>query len=141
MIAKVIDGIIAAIRSEYDSKAYRIYTEFVEQGLKEPCFSIMCLKPEAQRKGKGRTRRFYSFDIVYFPKSDCEPVQECTEVYENLVECLMDITVDGRILHGSDISGTVVEGILHVQVTYDLFLLKQAEEQNMEAITNSHEVT
>ena len=141
MIAKVIDGIIAAIRSEYDSKAYRIYTEFVEQGLKEPCFSIMCLKPEAQRKGKGRTRRFYSFDIVYFPKSDCEPVQECTEVYENLVECLMDITVDGRILQGSDISGTVVEGILHVQVTYDLFLLKQVEEQNMEAITDSHEVT
>ena len=141
MIAKVIDGIIAAIRSEYDSKAYRIYTESVEQGLKEPCFSIMCLKPEAQRKGKGRTRRFYSFDIVYFPKSDCEPVQECTEVYENLVECLMDITADGRILHGSDISGTVVEGILHVQVTYDLFLLKQVEEQNMEAITDSHEVT
>ncbi len=141
MIAKVIDGIIAAIRSEYDSKAYRIYTESVEQGLKEPCFSIMCLKPEAQRKGTGRTRRFYSFDIVYFPKSDCEPVQECTEVYENLVECLMDITADGRILHGSDISGTVVEGILHVQVTYDLFLLKQVEEQNMEAITDSHEVT
>lgn len=48
---------------------------------------------------------------------------------------------DGRILHGSDISGTVVEGILHVQVTYDLFLLKQVEEQNMEAITDSHEVT
>ena len=141
MIAKVIDGIIAAIRSEYDSKAYRIYTESVEQGLKEPCFSIMCLKPEAQRKGTGRTRRFYSFDIVYFPKSDCEPVQECTEIYENLVECLMDITADGRILHGSDISGTVVEGILHVQVTYDLFLLKQVEEQNMEAITDSHEVT
>lgn len=141
MIAKVIDGIIAAIRSEYDSKAYRIYTESVEQGLREPCFSIMCLKPEAQRKGTGRTRRFYSFDIVYFPKSDCEPVQECTEVYENLVECLMDITADGRILHGSDISGTVVEGILHVQVTYDLFLLKQVEEQNMEAITDSHEVT
>lgn len=141
MIAKVIDGIIAAIRSEYDSKAYRIYTEFVEQGLREPCFSIMCLKPEAQRKGTGRTRRFYSFDIVYFPKSDCEPVQECTEVYENLVECLMDITADGRILHGSDISGAVVEGILHVQVTYDLFLLKQVEEQNMEAITDSHEVT
>ena len=141
MIAKVIDGIIAAIRSEYDSKAYRIYTESVEQGLKEPCFSIMCLKPEAQRKGTGRTRRFYSFDIVYFPKSDCEPVQECTEVYENLVECLMDITADGHILHDSDISGTVVDGILHVQVTYDLFLLKQVEEQNMEAITESHEVT
>lgn len=141
MIAKVIDGIIAAIRSEYDSKAYRIYTESVEQGLIEPCFSIMCLKPEAQRKGTGRTRRFYSFDIVYFPKSDCEPVQECTEVYENLVECLMDITADEHILHGSDMSGTVVDGILHVQVTYDLFLLKQAEEQNMEAITESHEVT
>lgn len=141
MITKVIDGIIAAIRSKYDSKAYRIYTESVEQGLREPCFSIMCLKPEAQRKGTGRTRRFYSFDIVYFPKSDCEPVQECTEVYENLVECLMDIIADGRILHGSDISGTVVEGILHVQVTYDLFLLKQVEEQNMEAITDSHEVT
>ena len=57
MITKVINGIIAAIRSEYDSKAYRIYTESVEQGLKEPCFSIMCLKPEAQRKGNKFTKK------------------------------------------------------------------------------------
>lgn len=42
MIQKVIDGIIAAIRTEYGSAHFKVYTELVEQGLKNPCF-LLCV--------------------------------------------------------------------------------------------------
>ena len=44
MINKIIDGICAAIHSEF-GKDYEIYTETAEQGLTEPCFSVICVKP------------------------------------------------------------------------------------------------
>lgn len=39
MINKVIDGISKAINEEFGDE-YNIYTEEIEQGLKEPCFSM-----------------------------------------------------------------------------------------------------
>ena len=39
MINKIIDGISVAINSEFGDP-YEIYTESIEQGLVEPCFSI-----------------------------------------------------------------------------------------------------
>ena len=44
MINKIIDGISVAINAEFGDD-YEIYTESVEQGLNEPCFSILCLNP------------------------------------------------------------------------------------------------
>ena len=73
MIQKVIDGIITAIRTEYDSAHFKVYTELVEQGLRNPCFSVMCLNPSVEVIGKVRSRRYYPFVIDYFSKSDDEP--------------------------------------------------------------------
>ena len=39
MMDKIINGIVNQIRQIYDESKYEIYTESVEQGLKEPCFS------------------------------------------------------------------------------------------------------
>ena len=111
MIQKVIDGIITAIRTEYGSAHFKVYTELVEQGLKNPCFSVMCLNPSVEVTGKVRSRRYYPFVIDYFPKSDDEPVDECNTVYETLIECLGDITVEDKIIHGSNVSGNVVDGV------------------------------
>ena len=44
MMDKIINGIVNQIRQIYDESKYEIYTESVEQGLKEPCFSILCLE-------------------------------------------------------------------------------------------------
>ena len=44
MINKIIDGISEAIFTEFGD-GYDIYTESIEQGLIEPCFSILCLNP------------------------------------------------------------------------------------------------
>lgn len=140
MIQKVIDGIIEAIRTEYGSAHFKVYTELVEQGLKNPCFSVMCLNPSVEVTGKVRSRRYYPFVIDYFPKSDDEPVDECNTVYETLIECLGDITVEDKIIHGSNVSGNVVDGVLHFQITYDLFLLKKEELESMMQFEESTKV-
>ena len=44
MINKIIDGISIALNAEFGND-YEIYTDNIEQGLKEPCFSIVCLNP------------------------------------------------------------------------------------------------
>lgn len=130
MIQSIIDGIIAAIRTEYD-KSYRIYTESVEQGLQEPCFSILCLNGFNEKKIGQRHNRTYLFNIAYFPASD-EPTAECLEVMENLYDLLKFINTGSAKLHGTDMSGKVVDGILQFQITYAASLLSLNTEINME---------
>ena len=126
MIQNIIDGIIKAIRTEYD-KSFRIYTESVKQGLKEPCFSIMCLNPSGEREMGDRFKRYFPFMITYFPSTD-EPVAECNAVCETLLGLLYEITTDTGVVHASDdMSGQVVDGNLQFSVQYDLYLLLQRE--------------
>lgn len=39
MINKIIDGISISLNAEFGDD-YKIYTESIEQGLKEPCFRL-----------------------------------------------------------------------------------------------------
>lgn len=133
MMQKIIDGIVAAIRTEYD-KFFRIYTESVTQGLKEPCFSILWLNGSSEKGACTRHNRTHSFIIRYFPLSEDEPARECSEVMENLYSILSIIdTGDGKV-RGTDMSGKVVDGVLQFQITYTLSLLETNEEVNMEEL-------
>lgn len=119
MIQNIIDGIIKAIRTEYD-KSFRVYTESVEQGLIEPCFSILCLKPSGEHEIGDRFKRFFPFVITYFPSSD-EPMAECNTVCETLLGLLNDVETDIGLFHGSEMSGEVVDGNLQFTVQYQTF--------------------
>ena len=70
MINKMIDGIVRQIRQSYGEEKYEIYTEAVKQGLKEPCFSVLCLNPSLRRKLGPRFLKTVPFIIRYWPKSD-----------------------------------------------------------------------
>lgn len=134
MIQKIIDGIIAAIRTEY-GKPYRIYTESVIQGLKEPCFSVMCLNPSGEREVGNRFKRFYPFMISYFPSTD-EPVEECNDVCDTLLFLLSDIETDDGGVHvlGAP-SGQIVDGVLHFGIQYQAFANKyKAPETGMDEL-------
>lgn len=140
MIQQIIDGIISAIRQEFETGKYKIYTEQVEQGLKTPCFSIMCLKSNTIRTGTYRSRWYYPFVIVYLPQSELEPAQECADVYEKLVECLNEITVNGNVLYGNDMGGETVDKTLNFLVSYDLFSLRKEEAESMDSISEHSSV-
>lgn len=133
MMQKIIDGICTAIRTEYD-KSFRIYTEPVTQGLKEPCFSILLLNGSNEKGACTRHNRTHSFIIRYFPTSKEEPVTECSEVMENLYHILSIINNGTEKVRGTDMSGTVVDSVLQFQVTYKTSLLEQKDEISMEEL-------
>ena len=140
MIQSIIDGIIKAIRTEYD-RSFRIYTESVEQGLKEPCFSILCLNGSDKQNVGTRRNREHLFNITYFPSTDT-PISECSTVMENLYDLLSTIEVDTSMLHGMNMNGQIVDGVLQFQVTYAFFLLSVNNKdgmENIEVTTNGKE--
>ena len=135
MIQSIINGIITSLRTEYDT-SYRIYTESVEQGLQEPCFSILCLNPSGNRELGDRFKRFFPFMITYFPSSD-EPIAECNAVCEVLLGLLNDIETDIGVVHATGTpSGEVIDGNLQFNIQYDVFAMLQREKvEDMDELT------
>ncbi len=131
MINKIIDGISVAINSEFGDP-YEIYTESVEQGLVEPCFSILCLNPTINQALGKRYFRTNQFCIHYFPSSN-EKMSECHAVLDRLMNALEIITVTGDPCRGTGMRGEVVDNVLSFFVNYDMYVYKETEvEPNME---------
>ena len=139
MINQIIDGISKAINFEFGDD-YEIYTEDVEQGLEEPCFSILCLNPTIEQFLGNRYFRSNQFCIHYFPSSNDKRF-ECNEVMGRLFECLEVITVDGDLLRGTSTHAEFSEGALHFFVNYDLFTYKpEGDKTQMETLESKTDV-
>lgn len=130
MINKIIDGITASLNQEFGDD-YEIYTEDIEQGLEEPCFSIVCINPN---KNKFLGDRYFSknkFCIYYFPKSR-EKNNEINDITDRLFDCLEYITVDGGLVRGIDFKVETSDGVLCFFVNYNFFVYKDKEKIFME---------
>ena len=133
MINEIIDGISVAINTEFGDD-YEIYTEDIEQGLKEPCFSILCLNPTVEQFLGKRYFRTNQFCIHYFPKSN-ERRSECNAVAERLFNCLEIITVGGDLIRGTSLHFEISDDVLSFFVNYDLFAYKNEDEaEHMEIL-------
>ena len=129
-IKELIDAIAEALFQEFGSD-YEIYTENVEQGLTEPCFLIRCLNP-TKNVFLGRCyKRTNQFAIQYIP-STTEPIEECNNVMERLFECLENVILSDKPIHGTDLNGEITDGILTFKVNYNGFVLKDEAVYNME---------
>ena len=128
MINKIIDGISGAIFSEFGD-GYEIYTDSVEQGLKEPCFFINVLNPSNEQYLGKRYFRSNPFMIQYLP-SDNEKTSENSAVMERLFSCLELINVDGDLTRGTSMTGEMVDGVLNFRVNYDMFMQQKETEDN-----------
>ena len=125
MINKIIDGISVAIGSEFGEPC-EIYTESIEQGFTEPCFSILCLNPTIEQFLGERYFRTNQFCIHYFPSSG-EKRSECLSVMEKLMTTLETIIVGGDLIRGTKMNGEIVDGVLNFFVNYDMFVYKKKE--------------
>lgn len=124
-IQNIIDAIAGALFQQFGS-GYEIYTEKVEQGLVEPCFMIRCLNPTKNVYLGSVYKRTNQFVIQYIP-SGADAIEECNGVMERLFECLEDVFLHGKPIHGTELHGEVTDGILNFTVNYDGFVLKQDE--------------
>lgn len=133
MINKIIDGICVAIGSEFGD-GYEIYTESIEQGLVEPCFSIVCLNPTINQVLGKRYFRTNQFCIHYFPSSN-DKQMECFSVVERLMDCLETIEVDGELTMGTRLHAEVIDNVLSLFVNYDMYIYKEkVVEPSMETV-------
>lgn len=123
MINKIIDGISIALDAEFGSD-YEIYTESIKQGLKEPCFSIICLNPKMNQFLGKRYFKQNQFCIHYFPKTKAKN-NESMSVIERMFECLEIITVDGDQCRGVGMNAEIVDGVVSFIVNYDMFVRKE----------------
>lgn len=131
-IQNLINAIAEALFQEFGA-AYEIYTEKVEQGLKEPCFLIRCLNP-TMNLFRGRFyKRTNQFSIQYIPSTE-EAYEECISVMERLFICLENVILSGKPVHGVELHGEITDGILTFTVNYDGFVLKTEPEYIMEEL-------
>ena len=137
MINKIVDGISKAINEEF-GKDYEIYTDGVEQGLQEPCFSIVSVKPTNNLFRPNKYFRQYPFCIHYFPSSN-EKRTECQKVMEKLYLILEYIEIeevydDGKTKSktmGTKMNAEIDNGVLHFFVNYDMYVNKLEEKTPM----------
>lgn len=123
MINSIIEGISIAINTEFEDR-YTIYTESVEQGLKEPCFFISCLNPTSKVFLGERYFRTNQMCIQYILTNASVEKEECNAVTERLFNCLEYITVGEDLIRGSKMNSEIVDGVLNFFVNYDLFTLR-----------------
>lgn len=118
MIQDVINAIAVALKNEFGSN-YNIYTENIEQGLREPAFSIVLLTADNEQIVGVRYKRTSVFDVHYFPKDQLNAKRECLEVAERLTLCLESVNFVDNIYHMIKMNYEIVDGVLHFFVTYN----------------------
>ena len=142
MINEIIQAISIALDDELNknSDVYEIYTEEIKQGLQEPCFFIKCIAPTKSVFLGNRYKVTNQFCIQYFPTEGHEQ-SECNDMMETLNDILEYVTADTDLLHGTNMHGEVVDGVLHFFVNYDFFTYKEKQsEEPMESIDISIEM-
>ena len=132
MLDKIVDGISEKL-IEVFGKRYKVYTESVEQGLKNPCFFINLVNPASTNMLGERFFRENLFCIQYFPKSK-EPKAECYKVQDKLYVTLDYIEIDGKPQRGIKMRGEFIDGVLHFFVNYNMFVVMTEEKVPMEVL-------
>ncbi len=137
MTNSIIEAISISLNEEFGD-GYEIFTEELEQDLKEPCFFIFCLNQKPELFLGKRYFRELPFCIQYFPQS-ANAQSECNAVGERMWCCLEYITIYGeeKPIRGTKMKYEVVDGVLNFFVNYDNFVIKQEQQTPMETLKES----
>lgn len=129
--AQVIDGAVAALKAQWPD--IPIYTEFVEQGLQENAFSLRCIDAAVKRSVGARWHARCSLRIYYFPPEDA-PWAAMAEALEGLHTALELIHCESGAARGSNMEAHVEDDVAVFAVDYGAFLIRRAEETDMESL-------
>lgn len=131
MIGLIRDAIVKKLKAAFSCS---IYTSSVEQGLEEPCFFVLSLTSNQERKLADRHKQTSSFDVHYLPRTDDE--EELHGVMSKLFALLEYIETREGLVSCFNIKSEIVDGVLHCFLDYSFRTKRVKEEQVME----SHEL-
>ena len=125
MINLIIKSI--SVRLDAELNGCEINIEEKKEGLKEPCFFVLCINSTNKLFLNRRYFRTNQFCIQYIPECGGREKAECYEVAERLFDCLEWLEVGGNLVMGTKMKYEVVDGVLHFFVNYDMFVYKVEE--------------
>ncbi len=140
MVTDILNGITACIGADF-GKGYKIYTENIEQGLKEPCFFVKVLNPSQNELIGNRWIQTDPFDVHYYPSASNNNV-ECQNVASRLFYTLKRITLlNGDMLNSFNLHYEIVDNVLHFFVTYKpIIKYKEAAKDTMGSVSVKQKV-
>lgn len=135
MLNDIMDAVTRRL-NELFGDDYEIYTDAVEQGLKEPCFFVQFLDPSEKPMIGRRYYRQTDMCIQYLPGGIKQQRREINRVSDILMNGMEYITLqDGSLLRGTGRNHRTEDGVLNFFVSYNMFILKEEKtEESMETI-------
>ena len=133
MLDKIVYGIVQKLNSVFGN-SYKVYTEWPQQGLQEPCFFIELISSKNTKQHNKRYSRENLFCIKYFPASKDSPKIESYKMLDDLYLVMEHIEVDGYLQQGIGMSGELVDEVLHFFVNYDMLVKKIIDTETMEVL-------
>lgn len=120
----IIDALSVTLDNVFNSDGDRvtIYSEDIEQGFEAPCIYIKLLSSTSQKQINKRWLRHYHFDIHYFPISENGEKGELFLAGDKITRALDFIENGEYKYHGENISSEIIDGVLHVNATYWVFV-------------------
>lgn len=133
MVNDIITGIARKINSDFGD-SYKIYDRKIEQGLDKPCFFVKLVNASNRPFLRKRKRRDFNFDVHYFPQDESDN-EEMMDVGIRLLELIEYITLPtGEIMRGHDMSFQIIDGVLHMFITYSAMLNDLSKADEMDSI-------
>lgn len=132
MNKEVVLGIVEALDTAF---GYPVHIDGVEQELTQPCFLVGKVQGEQKKEIGNRYKNNNFFDIKYLTETE-KPMMELLGVEEKLYDCLEYIEINGSPTKGTDMKGSVIDGVLHFFVNYNFHVFKRTvQEESMQKIT------
>lgn len=119
-VDSIRSGVILALSNLFPTMD--IYGEEIKQGFEAPCFFVKLLTHAQDQELNRRYKRFYSFDIHFFPAGN-DYNREAHEMAEKLYEALKWVGIDGARYKGTGMNHEIVDGTLHFFVDFNFHVM------------------
>lgn len=119
-VNSIRDGVILALSNLFPDMD--IYGEEIKQGFEAPCFFVKLLTTAQDRELNKRYKRFYAFDIHFFPRGP-DYNREAHGMAEKLYDKLRSLNIDGALYRGTSMTHEVVDRTLHFFVDLNFHVL------------------
>ncbi len=133
MINRIVKGVAAKLHDAFGD-GYLIHQNDIRQGLEPPCFLITTVGPSLDPQPNGLRLLTVPLDISFFP-TDSGDNEDMEQVgFRAMLAAELIPWDESRKLRGLRRSMEIVDGVLHISVTYEVFLRNVPDVDPMEVL-------
>ena len=133
MINRIVRGVAAKLHAAFGD-GYLIHQNDIRQGLEPPCFLITTVGPSLDPQPNGLRLLTVPLDISYFP-TDSGDNEDMEQVgFTAMLAAELIPWDESRKLRGLRRSTEIVDGVLHISVTYEVLIVDVAVIDPMEIL-------